>query len=203
MKNCLVIDLDRCSGCDTCIAACKLENDVELGVYYNKVSVVGPTGTFPNIEQYWLPTQCQQCVNPGCIEVCPTGASYRDEATGVVLVDAETCIGCEACLEGCPYDARQLNPNTSTVVKCTLCFQRSGNEVWEPACVHNCCCGARIFGDLDDPESAASQAIAAAGEENCHKLIDEGGLEPATVYIMSEKTAKWQDDPVVVTRSAQ
>lgn len=58
MRNCLVIDLDRCSGCDSCIAACKLENNVDLGVYYNRVHAVGPTGTFPDLEQYWLPLQC-------------------------------------------------------------------------------------------------------------------------------------------------
>ena len=52
MRNCLVIDLDRCSGCDGCVAACKLENNVDLGVYYNRVHAVGPTGTFPDIEQY-------------------------------------------------------------------------------------------------------------------------------------------------------
>ena len=72
MRNCLVIDLDRCSGCDGCVAACKLENNVDLGVCYNRVHAVGPTGTFPDIEQYWIPLQCQQCENPGCIEVCPT-----------------------------------------------------------------------------------------------------------------------------------
>lgn len=86
MRNCLVIDLDRCSGCDGCVAACKLENNVDLGVCYNRVHAVGPTGTFPDIEQYWIPLQCQQCENPGCIEVCPTGASYRDEATGLSLI---------------------------------------------------------------------------------------------------------------------
>ena len=176
MRNCLVIDLDRCSGCDSCIAACKLENDVDLGVCYNRVHAVGPTGTFPDIEQYWLPLQCQQCENPGCIEVCPTGASYRDEATGVVLVNAEECIGCESCLTGCPYNVRQLNPNTNVVEKCTLCFQRHENETWEPACVHNCCCGARYFGDLDDANSSAAKAVAAAGAENCHQLDDPHGF---------------------------
>ena len=135
MRNCLVIDLDRCSGCDGCVAACKLENNVDLGVYYNRVHAVGPTGTFPDIEQYWIPLQCQQCENPGCIEVCPTGASYRDEATGVVLVNAEECIGCESCLKGCPYNVRTLNPNTNVVEKCTLCFQRHEEEAGcRPAC---------------------------------------------------------------------
>ena len=106
MKNTLVIDLDRCSGCDSCVAACKMENQMNLGVVRNHVSAIGPTGTFPDIEMYWLPMQCQQCENPGCIEVCPTGASYRDEETGIVLVNAEDCIGCESCLTGCPYGVR-------------------------------------------------------------------------------------------------
>ena len=73
-ENTLVIDLDRCSGCDSCVAACKMENQMNLGVVRNHVSAVGPVGTFPDIEMYWLPMQCQQCDEPGCIEVCPTGA---------------------------------------------------------------------------------------------------------------------------------
>lgn len=201
MKNCLVIDLDRCSGCDTCVAACKHENNIDLGVKFNRVVAVGPTGTFPDIEMYWLPMQCQQCANPGCIEVCPTGASYRDEETGVVLVNAEDCIGCGSCLTGCPYGVRSLNPNTNVVEKCTLCSHKVHDELgWEPACVHNCCCGARYFGDLDDPESSVSKAVAAAGEENCHKIYDPGSLEPSTIYILSAKTAAWQDEPVEVDR---
>ena len=150
MKNTLVIDLDRCSGCDSCVAACKHENQMNLGVVRNHVSAIGPTGTFPDIEMYWLPMQCQQCENPGCIEVCPTGASYRDEATGIVLVNAEDCIGCESCLKGCPYGVRHMDPKTNTIEKCTLCYQRRNDENWEPACVHNCNCGARFFGDLDE-----------------------------------------------------
>ena len=55
MRNCLVIDLDRCSGCDSCIVACKLENNIDLGNYWNQVIAVGPTGTHPDIEQYWHP----------------------------------------------------------------------------------------------------------------------------------------------------
>ena len=167
MKNTLVIDLDRCSGCDSCVAACKMENQMNLGVVRNHVSAVGPVGTFPDIEMYWLPMQCQQCENPGCIEVCPTGASYRDEETGIVLVNAEDCIGCESCLTGCPYGVRQLNPKTNTIEKCTLCFQRKNDVNWVPACVHNCCCGARTFGDLDDPNSEAAKVVAAleAGDD--------------------------------------
>lgn len=203
MKNCLVVDLDRCSGCDSCVAACKYENDVDLGVYFNRVVAVGPTGTFPDIEMYWLPLQCQQCAEPGCVAVCPTGASYRDEETGVVLINYDECIGCETCITACPYDARMLNKNTNVVQKCTLCFQRRNDETWQPACVHNCCCGARIFGDLDDPESAASKAVAAVGAENCHQLADPNGFGPSTIYILSDKVAAWDDAPDPVVRSVE
>lgn len=200
MKNTLVIDLDRCSGCDSCVAACKMENQMNLGVVRNHVSAVGPVGTFPDIEMYWLPMQCQQCENPGCIEVCPTGASYRDEETGIVLVNAEDCIGCESCLTGCPYGVRQLNPKTNTIEKCTLCFQRKNDENWVPACVHNCCCGARTFGDLDDPNSEAAEGQWPPPARTRTTCSIRPTCIPRRVYILSEKTAKWQEEPVEVTR---
>lgn len=198
-RNAIVVNLDRCIGCYSCELACKLENDIALGERWNKVVQVEPFGEWPHVSTYWLPTMCQQCEESPCTHVCPTGASYRDEETGVVLVNAEDCIGCESCLTGCPYGVRHMDPKTNTIEKCTLCYQRRNDENWEPACVHNCCCGARIFGDLDDPESAASKAIAAAGE-NTHYLWDPASLAPTTVYILSEKTAAWQEEPVEVTR---
>jgi Fe-S-cluster-containing dehydrogenase component len=193
MRNCLVIDLDRCSGCDSCVAACKHENGVALGVYYNHVKTVGPVGEWPRIEQYWLPTQCQQCENAPCVEVCPTGASYRDDEYGLVLIDAETCIGCQLCMSACPFGARCYDEDQNIVVKCTCCIQRL-KEGEKPACVHNCCCGARLFGDLDDPDSDVSKALAAADPDALHQLNDTVGAEPRTVYILSAKTAAWQDD---------
>ncbi len=192
MRNCMVVDLDRCSGCDSCVAACKHENDVPLGVYRNSVQVMGPYGTWPYIEQYWLPRQCQQCENAPCVSVCPTGASYRDEKYGLVLIDAEACIGCQLCMTACPYGARSFDEDRNIVDKCTGCIQRL-DEGKEPACVHNCCCGARYFGDLDDPESDAAKAVAAAGEENCHQLSDPDGAQPRTIYILSAKTAEWRE----------
>lgn len=192
MRNCLVIDLDRCSGCDSCTVACKLEHGIDLGVYWNRVKAMGPYGTHPDIEQYWLPTQCQQCENAPCIDVCPTGASYRNEENGVVLVDPEGCIGCGACLDACPYEARTLNPATNIVEKCTLCQELTA-EGKQPACVHNCCCGARYYGDLDDPESDAAKAVAAADPAALHQLPDPAGAKPSTIYILSEKTCAWHD----------
>lgn len=192
MRNCLVIDLDRCSGCDTCVAACKHENNVSLGIYWNRVNVVGPSGEWPRIEGYWLPTQCQQCENAACEAACPTGATYRDEKYGLILIDKEKCIGCQSCIEACPFGARTYNEELNIVEKCTCCVQRldAGEK---PACVHNCCTGARLFGDLDDPESDVAKAIAAAGEENIHWLPDAYGASPRTCYILHASTATWKE----------
>lgn len=102
-------------------------------------------------------------------------------------------------MQGCPYGVRHLDEATSTVGKCTLCFQYHDEADWKPVCVADCCTGARYFGDLDDPESDASKALAAAGD-NVHYLRDPANLKPTTAYILSPKTATWQDDPVETMR---
>ena len=81
----IVVDLDRCIGCHGCEIACKNENNIALGEYWNKVVERGPFGEYPDLEMYFLPTMCQQCQDAPCVNVCPTGASYRD-ADGMVLV---------------------------------------------------------------------------------------------------------------------
>jgi len=207
-KRAHVIDLDRCSGCDTCIVACKFENNISLGHYWNRVLAIGPTGEYPNIEMYWLPVACQQCVKAPCIAVCPTGASYRDKDNDVVLIDKEKCIGCQYCLYSCPYGVRQLNTDAGVMEKCTLCnhltAKSDGNEniadTFDPAhavppCVHNCSTGARYFGDLNDPNSGASKAIEKGKKDGkgVHTLDDNTGVEPATVYLLSPRIAKWKE----------
>lgn len=184
MAKGLLINLDRCTGCDSCIVACKLENRLPLGSFYNKVIAIGPTGTFPDVEKYWLPSQCQQCENPQCVAVCPTGASYRDPETGYVLIDKDKCIGCQYCLYGCPYGVAQ---------KCTLCSQITADGSDVPACVHNCNCGARFFGDYDDPESDVCREMAKYSEECIHALPDPGNAKPLTRYILSPKFASWKE----------
>jgi Fe-S-cluster-containing dehydrogenase component len=207
-KRALVIDLDRCSGCDSCIVACKFENDITLGNYWNRVLAIGPTGKHPDIEMYWLPVQCQQCENSPCVGVCPTGASYRDPKNNVVLIDKDKCIGCQYCVYACPYGVRQFNEEVGVVEKCTLCNHLTAtsdgveniDDTSDPAhavppCVHNCSCGARSFGDLDDPNSGASKALAAAGGANSakvHALPDPGNAKPVTRYILSPEIAEWK-----------
>ena len=175
-----------------CEIACKQENGVPLGVYYNKVLSIGPMGKFPDVKQYFLPTLCQVCKDAPCVKVCPTGATYRTE-DGQIMIDKEKCIGCRACMTACPYGARSFNPETKVVEKCTLCNHLQ--EVGEaPACVKACCAKARFFGDVDDPESEVSKVLAAAGPENVHSLPDTGN-RPTVRYILHEKNGHWQAHP--------
>lgn len=185
-KKALIVDLDKCIGCHSCSVVCKQENDVNLGVFYNKVTTMGPNGRYPDLEMYYLPRFCQQCLSPECIDVCPTGASYR-RSDGVVLIDKATCIGCESCIPACPYDVRTLDPERGVVEKCTLCSQLIdvGDK---PACVKICPGKARIFGDLDDPKSDVSVALKAAGAKNTHQLADVGN-KPVSRYIL--RRFKW------------
>lgn len=188
----LVIDLDRCIGCHACEIACKNENNVALGSCWNKVLQIGPSGTYPNLEEYFLPSQCMQCENAPCVSVCPTGASYRDPETNIVLIDKAKCIGCKYCMMACPYGVRSWNPTEHVVEKCTLCRQlTSAGEL--PACVGACCAAARFYGDLDDPTSDASKALAAADASSIHSMPDSGGNKPVTKYILSSKIATWKE----------
>ena len=211
-RRCIVVDLDRCTGCHTCTVSCKFENDLGLGNYRCDVLDV-ISGTHPDVEMYWLPIMCQQCENAPCVEVCPTGASHRAE-NGTVLIQEDMCIGCKSCLTVCPYSqadgqsrptVRWLRPDTNTVTKCSLCNHLTAesdgveneDDTYDtahavPPCVHNCCNKARFFGDLDDPNSGASQAIAAAQEagRGVYQLEAEGA-QPTSCYILSE-TASWK-----------
>lgn len=190
-RNCIVVNLDRCTGCFGCEVACKMENGVALGERWSKVFTVGPVGEYPDMTRYALPTMCQQCENAPCVSVCPTGASYRDPETNIVLVDKEKCIGCKYCMMACPYGVRSWNAAESVVEKCTLCAHLSKNGEL-PMCVRTCSAGARFYGDIDDPSSDASKALAAADPASIHTLQDVGN-HPATHYILSPKRAAWKE----------
>ena len=162
-RNCIVVNLDRCTGCFGCEVACKMENGVALGERWSKVFTVGPVGEYPDMTRYALPTMCQQCENAPCVSVCPTGASYRD-GNNVVLVDKEKCIGCKYCMAACPYQVRTRNSKTGEVDKCRFCTLSSyENGTKMCSCVDACLTGARIFGDLDDSDSEISKEIARTG----------------------------------------
>ncbi len=184
-----VVDVDRCIGCKGCQVSCKMENGTTLGCDRMKIRQVGPTGTYPNLEMYFLATMCQQCENPVCLEVCPNGAIYKRKEDGVVLIDHKKCIGCQSCNKKCPYHATTYNENSRTMDKCTLCLEaREAGE--EPACVRNCAGRALHYGDINDPNSEVSKMIKEAGEEHVFTIRNFGN-NPTTRYILRHAT--WQD----------
>ena len=199
--NCIVVNLDRCTGCYSCEITCKMENDIALGEHWNKMLQRGPFGDYPNMTRYPLPTMCQQCADAPCVHVCPTGASYVDPDTGVVLVDKSKCIGCQYCMMACPYGVRSFNEAEGVVEKCTLCSHLTADGTGEPACVHNCCNGARFFGDLDKGiesfEGAENGTERIVLGEFCKPFTDEDvhvlpnvGNNPSVRYILRDH--EWQ-----------
>jgi len=148
----MVIDLDKCTGCGACIAACKEENNVpyvssdeaQNGRAISWMQMVSMVeGEFPNIHIKYMPRPCMHCDNPPCIKVCPVHATFKDEE-GIVGQIYERCIGCRYCMSACPYTVKYfnwrqpewddaikltLNPDVSlrkkgVVEKCTFCHHR-------------------------------------------------------------------------------
>lgn len=189
-QYCIVVEADRCIGCKGgCQVACKTQNEIALGPSRSKLYTMGPTGTYPDLEMYFLPVMCQQCENPGCAEVCPTGACYKSDEDGVIYIDKDICIGCQSCKRACPYEANIFNKEMRVMDKCDVCAQkREDGEI--PACVRNCAGGALHFGDINDPESEVSKLL----EENkdyVYTLRDDHGNHPSGRFIL--KHAKWID----------
>lgn len=183
----IVVDLDKCIGCESCVAACMQENNLVPGIFYDKVVQRGPFGEFPNLESYYLPVKCQHCENPPCVAVCPTTASYKND-NGLVLIDHNKCIGCQYCVMACPYGVRTFNKVQKVIEKCTMCSQRI-DKGEKPACATICPVHARIFGDLDDPQSEVSQYLE-NNKDRVHRLTDAGN-HPGDAYVLS--SAEWRE----------
>ena len=117
--------------------------------------------------------------------VCPTGASYKREDDGIVLVNADTCIGCKLCSWACPYGAREYDSDAGVMKKCTLCVDKIYNDKLPehsrvPACVAACPTGARSFGDLGNPDSEVSQLVR---NRKGFDLMPEQACSPVNKYL--------------------
>jgi molybdopterin-containing oxidoreductase family iron-sulfur binding subunit len=106
-KYAMAVDLNRCQGCRACTEACKIENGTAEGVYWMHVFRL-EDGDYPNTTQSYLPRPCQHCDNAPCVKVCPVGARFKRE-DGIVLTDADRCIGCRYCELACPYGVNYFN----------------------------------------------------------------------------------------------
>ncbi|MDR2715984.1 MAG: 4Fe-4S dicluster domain-containing protein [Coriobacteriaceae bacterium] len=214
----MTIDLNRCFGCQTWAAACKIANNLPIGLNYcvvytksdddwtqdgtavatGAIANDSAGGTYPDCTLSFFPLQCQHCAAPACAPVCPTGARYRDPDTGIVKTNYDDCIGCDACISGCPYKVNTLITSdaeyyidikvgehdapphtTGTVEKCTFCDNLiERGEV--PACMQLCPGRARYWGDLDDPGSEPNKA-----KEGREVMLykEDQGTGPSVFYL--------------------
>jgi len=161
-------------------------------VYYDPEMV-------PQRDKYYMPVQCHQCKESPCTKVCPVQATWQ-ENDGVVVVDYNWCIGCRYCMAACPYDARRfnyrkptirpeaINPNQDylsnrirpkgVVEKCTFCLQRTRAGKY-PACLEVCPTGARVFGNVLDPDSEINYIL---NNKRVYVLKEEVGTVPRFYY---------------------
>ena len=131
---------------------------------------------------FFVPKLCNQCTHPACVQVCPTGATYRTK-DGVVLIDHKYCIGCQYCVQACPYGARFFNAKDGVTDKCNWCYHRITKGL-QPACVEVCPVGARIFGDRNDSQSPISLFIR---NNRVQVLRPETGNAPNVFYVGIDK----------------
>lgn len=211
----MLIDQERCIGCWTCSVICKMENNVGLGNWWNRILSSGHSeyGDSPAMgldgqpELTYQPTACMHCENAPCVRACPTGATYKNE-DGLTAQDYKKCIGCRTCMAACPYNARVFNWGTpqqvpafeddhvgdarvpvrpkGVVEKCTFCQEKVAQGE-EPACVAGCPAKARVFGDLNDPTSEISQVIR---ERGAKPLLEDIGTHPSVYYVPPRRKLK-------------
>lgn len=180
----MLIDTHRCFGCQTCVVACKFNNQITADNYWSRVEsgegmeVYQAKGSYPNCQMTFVPLLCNHCTEPLCVAQCPTGAMSKNEETGIVTSDHDMCIGCGTCVQACPYEMPVLDADAGYSTKCTLCTERTA-EGEEPYCVECCPGRARIFGDVADANSEISKQIK---ERQAKPVRTDFGTEPNMYY---------------------
>jgi Fe-S-cluster-containing dehydrogenase component len=208
-------NISKCKGYRNCVDACVTENNQDRATDMQYIRIFEMENGSLNLEEgeaeyqhevpvdghFYLGAQCFQCENPPCVDVCPVGATWKEE-DGIVVIDYDWCIGCRYCEAACPYWARrfnwsepqvpaeEINPDQhylgnrlrgkGVMEKCTFCIQRS-REGRLPACVEACPTGARVFGNLLDPDSEIRWVIE---NKKVFRLKEDLGTEPKFWYFM-------------------
>ena len=206
----MVIDLKKCTGCQTCTLSCKVYHGLGPDVTRCRV-IEQENGDFPNVERMLFSLRCMHCNEPECVKACPTGATKR-RADGIITVDQNKCMGCRYCALVCPYQARTFlgvekkyfpqNDNrwekmrygehqVGTVEKCDFCHKRidegaarglepGKDPAATPMCVISCIGKALYFGDLNDDDGVVAGLI--RGRKG-FALKQELGTGPSVYYL--------------------
>lgn len=185
----LLLDLDRCTGCRSCVVACKDEKQTPAGVNLMRVEQVGPDGIFPYLNMYHLPVACQQCAAPACAAACPEEAIGRS-VDGVVTIDAAKCTACGECVDACPYGAVVLDAAVGIARKCDLCAERlsAGNQ---PACLAVCPGKAIRVVDYDTLPAEPLGSEPGRPLATLVALRPSAGTGPSARFILSRQ--EWRD----------
>jgi phenylacetyl-CoA:acceptor oxidoreductase 27-kDa subunit len=205
----MVIDLQKCIGCGSCVVGCKEKNMVPKNSW-KKVYDCGVTPA-PERHRLFLHLSCMHCDDPPCLSVCPSGATYR-RGDGIIGIDYTRCAGCGYCIVACPYQARKIYPGehdfeindkagdygklsvpdrSGVCTKCDFCMQRIDaglsmglnpgiDSEASPVCMLSCSAGVISFGDLDDPGAAVSKLLK---ENRTSRLQEELNTGPAIFFI--------------------
>ncbi|MBG0791035.1 MAG: 4Fe-4S dicluster domain-containing protein [Desulfovibrionaceae bacterium] len=193
----MVIDAAKCIDCKACVAACKVANDVPEDQFRNWIK---PTQDVPapgvlTARAKFQPGACMHCDNPTCVDACPTGATYKDPETGEVVIDDDLCIGCGNCIPACPYHARFRNAAKRKADKCNYCPERRAAGL-PPACVDTCPTKARVFGDVNDPESEAGR-LYRKNKGRLTRVAARTDTKPNMFYVGDPGDPTWGGEAVV------
>lgn len=145
----MIVDLNRCCGCQSCVVACKAQNKTAPHLFNTRV-LTGEEGAYPASRALFTPIQCNQCEDPPCVPACPHHATFK-LANGIVVTDWNACEASGDCVAACPYQARFLDPDRGNKSdKCDFCLERVDAGL-QPACVEACSEKARLFGNIHQP----------------------------------------------------
>ncbi len=169
-----LLDMGRCIGCQGCVAACKTGNELPTSVQYIQISDE-THGTFPDLKSYVTNHRCYHCADAACVNVCPTGALYKED--GMTRLDREKCSGCSYCVDACPFDVPNIYENRSS--KCDACAEvvSAGGTPW---CVKTCPSNALMYADRETILAEAKTRLAALQQRYPNAQIygetEAGGL---------------------------